>query len=162
MPTPYTQLIPLAVPGRRYGSFAGKEAAVPEVVPVWTRTDSRMGRFAEVPTGVRYLELVLVELPPIWDITAGDYVIASTALDIRVELSPIIMTSDVCWVRAGGAVVVMVGWALQVQSTDVLSLVEMVSLAVRPSIQVHDTCISGSVRQKILEAERLLGISIDM
>ena len=121
-----------------------------------------MGRFADIPTGVRYLEPILVELSPIWDITAGDYVIASAALDIRMGLFPIIMASgDACWVRAA-CVTVVVDWTAQLQSTDTLSLVEMVSLVVRPSIQVYDTCINGSVRQKILEAERLLGISIDM
>ena len=163
MPAPFTQLAPLASPGRRYGSFAGRiPVEEPEAAPpVWIRTDHRMGRFAELRAGVRYLEPVVIQLPLPWDISANDYVISDSPIDIEVEPTPIIVAGmDVLLAFAGGVHTYLDSPSMG-RTLDRLAIREPVSLEIHPTIQVPDIFLWGPARQAILEAERLLGISIE-
>ena len=159
MASPFTQLVGSATPSRRYGSFSGRIAVVeaPSAAPIWVRTDHRMGRFAEIQLAARYVELVIVELPPIWDIVANDHV---DSIDISVELGYFSFAASE-WLIAHSDATVRMGFATVGCNQDTLTSQHLLLVQLHPCImEAHESVQLGPKhRRAILEAEQLLGIS---
>ena len=131
---------------------------MPEIAPIWVRTDHRMGRFADLVIAARYVDLAIIRLPELWDIVANDYVVTEIPIDIPVELGYFsFAASD--RVEAHNDAAVRVACFIFGGTLDTLSMSNLVGIEVTPFIQTREFVQPGPKRrQAILEAERLLGI----